>query len=285
MTFVRLWLMTFVVVCAVGGAAPAHAATVVQPGPGTLAVPSDADGRPQSFTVVASGFVPGASVSVEQCDGTSPTDSGWAPLGHCDNATAPAAVTVGADGIARFPAHDRNFGFTPFTGASPQSLFNCLAPGEPSPKNRLPDFTNCRIRVATSTTMVTADQAFASIRVTALRPGAPAIAPISETTTTTTAKSAVAAKDRATPTTTRARGEAVKRAARDSAGAQAPTVVLQAGGTARVGAPKSTSTKLTDALTSPAGIVLILLVMGLGVAAGRRASRRRALGGPQATNG
>jgi hypothetical protein len=279
----RLWLMTFVLVCAVGGAAPAHATTVVQPGPGTLAVPSDADGRPQSFTIVASGFAPGASVSVEQCDGTSPTDAGWAPLGHCDNATAPAAVTVGPDGTARFPARDPNFGFTPFTGASPQSLFNCLAPGEPSPKNRLPDFTNCRIRVATSTTTVTADQAFASIRVTALRPGAPGIAPVS-TTTTTTKRTSGAAKD-PTPTTTRARGEAVKRAARDSAGAQAPTVVLQAGGTTSVRAPKSTSTKVTDALRSPAGIVLILLVAGLGVAAGRRASRRRALGGPRATNG
>jgi len=278
----RRLLLTFVVVCAVGGAAPAHAATVVQPGPGTLAVPSDSDGRPQSFTVVASGFAPGAAVSVEQCDGTSPTDAGWSPLGHCDNATAPAAVTVGPDGIARFPARDPNFGFTPFTGASPQSLFNCLAPGEPSPRNGQPDFTDCRIRVATSTTTVTADQAFASIRVTALRPGAPARA-VSSTTATT--EPPVAAKDPTTPTTTRARGEAVKRAAKDSAGAQAPTIVLQAGGTASVGAPKSATRKLKDAVTSPAGLVLLVLLGGLGVATARRASRRRALGGPQTTNG
>jgi hypothetical protein len=266
-------VLVFAALCSVAAwAAPAGAASIVTPGPGTFAVPSDAHGRPQSFTVVATGFPPGASVSVEQCDGTSAADAGWSPLGHCDNATAPAAVIVGADGFARFPAGDPNFGFVPFSGASPQGLFNCLAPGEPSPHNGQPDFTSCQVRVATSTIDVTSDQALRSMRVPARRAGA------SNTTRPTGSTRATGASP-LVPTTNRARADAVKRATkgtRSAAGADAPTVVVHAGG---VGArsSKSAARLLSDALTSGPGIVLELLAFALAVAAVRRASRRRAM--------
>ena len=146
------------------------AATISTPSSEPFVVPADDAGRPLSFEVVASGYEPGVRVFVEQCDGLAPSAPGWTPLEHCDNATAPAAVEVGADGSARFSAKDPNFAFTPFTGKSPQGLFNCLAPGQPSLSNGLPDFFNCRIRVASDTLEVTADQAFRAIRVPSRRP-------------------------------------------------------------------------------------------------------------------
>ena len=116
---------------------------------------------PQSFTVVADGFPAGNSVaSVEQCDGVSPSTPGYTPLTHCDSATAPAAVDVGADGVATFPANDPNFGFVPFKGTSPQGKFNCVAPGEDSVFNGLPTFSNCQLRVATDLNNTTSDQTF-----------------------------------------------------------------------------------------------------------------------------
>src|SRR4051812_14159352 len=108
----------------------AGASTITTPPGGQFTVPADRDGRPLSFDVVAQGFSPGARVIVEQCDGLPPSAPGWSPVEHCDNATAPAAVVVGADGVAKFSAQDPNFAFTAFTGKSPQSLFNCLAPGQ-----------------------------------------------------------------------------------------------------------------------------------------------------------
>jgi hypothetical protein len=255
------------VVALAGHVTPAGAGTIVTPSGGTFVVPSDADGRPQPFTIDASGFAPGSSVIVEQCDGTAPTAVGWTPNEHCDSASAPASVTVGADGVARFPKGDRNFGFTPFTGSSPQKLFNCLAPGEASPHNGQPDFTNCQVRVGTSTINSTSDQAFVVIRVPALRPGASAIAP------TTTANKGTNARAGApsTPTTTRARGAAVRKGLAEAKAAgdvKSPTMAVQAGGGSV--SSRSTAGDVWHGVTSAPGVILLVLVIALAVGAARR---------------
>jgi hypothetical protein len=137
------------------------ATSITTPSSNPFPVPGDAAGHPQSFTIVASGFPQGSSVaSVEQCDGVSPGAVGWNPLDDCDQFTAPAKVDVGANGLASFPANDPNFGFFPFKGLGPSSKFNCLAPGDPSPNNGKPDYTNCQIRVSTDDNNVTSDQVF-----------------------------------------------------------------------------------------------------------------------------
>jgi hypothetical protein len=127
-------------------------AAITTPDPTTLAfvVPSDAAGHPLSFTVAAGGFPQGpGAVNIEQCDGVSPSTPNYDPNLHCDAATSPAAVDVGADGVATFTANDPNFGFFPFEGASPQKKFNCMAPGEKPVYDGAASFPNCQVRVAT----------------------------------------------------------------------------------------------------------------------------------------
>ena len=139
----------------------AGAATgVTKPAPLTFKVPGDGSGVPQSVTVTASGYTPGSLVYIEQCDGVDPTSSSWNVTIDCDLGSSPAPVIVDGTGTATFPANDPNFGFTAFKGGSPQDEFNCLAANQPSPANGLPDFRNCQIRLATSNTVVTADQVF-----------------------------------------------------------------------------------------------------------------------------
>jgi len=104
-----------------------------------------------AFTIVATGFRPGASVYVEQCDGTSPQSPNWSPADHCDNGTAPSPVYADGSGRATFDAHDRNHKFTPFVGASPQGLFTCGTPG------------NCTVRVSTNNASATDDQVFFAV--------------------------------------------------------------------------------------------------------------------------
>ena len=145
-------------------ASPALAGTITQPPPpGPFLVPGDAAGNPQAFTVVASGFPPNSPVLVEQCDGIPATTPGWDPTLNCDLVSSPSAAIADANGVATFPTTDPNRRFTPFKGESPQSIFNCLAPGQASPNNGLPDFTNCKIRVSSNNSAVTADQAFLPI--------------------------------------------------------------------------------------------------------------------------
>ena len=135
-----------------------------------FAVPGDTGGNPKSFDVVASGFAPGNSAaSVQQCDGVPPTEPGYQVLDHCDSATSPAAVDVGLDGLATFPANDVNFGFTPFKGTSPQAKFNCIAPGDANPGNGLPTFTNCQLRVASDLNNTTGDEAYRTLTLPTLR--------------------------------------------------------------------------------------------------------------------
>lgn len=141
-------------------ATPALAGTITSPSANPYTVPGDATGTPQSFTVSGSGFTQGQQVYIEQCDGVPSSTAGWSPTEHCDLGTSPAAVTVGAAGTVTFPANNANFGFTPFKGLSPQGLFTCGSPADTDPNDGLPYFENCQVRISTSNTAVTADQAF-----------------------------------------------------------------------------------------------------------------------------
>jgi hypothetical protein len=143
----------------------AHGATkVVEPSGNPVVVHLDPSGRPIPFTITVSGFAPLAQVFVEQCDGTSPQDPRWSPTVDCDLGTQPAGKRASADGTVTFPAADRNYGFRPVRGQSPEQLFNCLAPGDPTPHNGLPSSTACQVRIATNYTTVTADQLFFTLR-------------------------------------------------------------------------------------------------------------------------
>ena len=120
--------------------------------------------NPVSVTVT--GFSPGQSVYIEQCDGVSPSAPGWSPTTDCDNGTSPAAGIADGSGDYTFSASDTNHAFTPFEGESPSGLFNCLYPGEGSltGSDGLPDYTNCQIRVSSNNGASTADQAFLTIQ-------------------------------------------------------------------------------------------------------------------------
>lgn len=144
-------------------AAPASAGSITTPSSSPFTVPGDATGTPQSFTVSGSGFTQGQQVYIEQCDGVPSSAAGWTPTEHCDLGTSPSAVTVGAGGTVTFPANNANFGFTPFKGLSPQGLFTCGSPADTDPNDGLPYFENCQVRISTSNTAVTADQAFITI--------------------------------------------------------------------------------------------------------------------------
>ncbi len=141
-------------------ASPASAGTITTPSSSPFTVPGDATGTPQSFTVSGSGFTQGQQIYIEQCDGVAPSTAGWTPTEHCDLGTSPSAVVVPASGNVTFPANDNNFGFTPFKGLSPQGLFTCGSPTDTDPNDGLPFFKNCTVRISTSNTNVTADQAF-----------------------------------------------------------------------------------------------------------------------------
>jgi hypothetical protein len=145
-------------------ATPVSASTIVLPSRFGYTVQIDAKGRVIPFTVEAAGMPPGATVSVEQCDGVPPSTAGWSPNQHCDSATSPAAQTVDADGTVQFTAGDNNYGFAPVAGDSPQHLFNCLVQGQPAPKNHQQSFATCQVRVASSLIDPTGDQAFLPIQ-------------------------------------------------------------------------------------------------------------------------
>src|SRR5205823_10302843 len=102
------------------------------------------------FTICVSSFLPGTLVYVEQCNNRSPSAVNWAPARDCDLGSSPAAAIVSSTGTATFSAGDRNHAFHPFTGSSPQGLFNCLTSSEASPHNGMPDYRRCQIRVSSN---------------------------------------------------------------------------------------------------------------------------------------
>jgi len=149
-------------VCALAALLPCRAAgastSLSEPHGNPYVVPLDAAHNPLPFTIVAKGFPEGTRVYVEQCDGLPDTDAKWDPTVDCDPGTSPAAVVVGADGVARFPADDSQHAFTPVVGKSPSGDFNCLAVGAPSPQNGLHDFHTCYVRVSSDNIQRTNDQ-------------------------------------------------------------------------------------------------------------------------------
>jgi hypothetical protein len=180
------------------GAGVAVAATITAPTGNPFVVPGDASGNPQPFTVSASGFTQDQLVYVEQCDGIPPTAQGWSPTANCDLGSSPAAAIASASGDVMFAGADPNHGFHPFKGVSPQGLFNCLSPHDPSPNNGLPDFRNCKIRVSTNNAAITADQAFLNIQL-------PDTVATTTTTTTTSSSSSTSTTSRSTSTSTTTR--------------------------------------------------------------------------------
>jgi hypothetical protein len=149
---------------AVAGFMPATAhAAIIDPQGSPLALHRDSTGHVERVTIVASGFPAGSTVFIEQCDGVAETTPNWSPVEHCDLGSSPAPVLADSSGVARFAADDRNHAFLPFVGESPQSLFNCVANAGDAPKNSLPTFTNCRVRVSSNNTLVTSDQSALSL--------------------------------------------------------------------------------------------------------------------------
>ena len=165
----RALLSLLLIGCASGIAlvvaeSPAIASTISEPSERPILVTVDKSGTPQAFTVKAAGFKPYQSVFIEQCNGREPTAEHWQPTIDCDLGSSPAAAIAGSDGVAVFLAADKNHAFHPFSGSSTQQLFNCLVPHAAPPKNGMPNFRNCQLRVSTNNTASTADQTFASFR-------------------------------------------------------------------------------------------------------------------------
>ena len=141
------------------GAVPA----ISQPAGHPYVVKLDAQGKPVSFTIVATGFPAGSLVYVEQCDANPPSAPHWLPTRNCDIGSSPAAAIVDSSGNARFPAGDLNHGFQPFIGLGPEGLFNCLAPSAAAPKDGVPEYRSCQIRVSSNNNQATTDQVFLPI--------------------------------------------------------------------------------------------------------------------------
>jgi hypothetical protein len=175
------------------GVASAWAVTITEPSGSPVVAPVDPAGHLAPLPVSATGFPVRTAVYVEECDGTGPTMPRWDPTEHCDLASSPAAAYADANGSVTFSA---SRAFVPFVGESPQSLFNCLPNGSPSPSNGLPSFTNCQVRVSSNNSAVTADQRFFGLRLPAN-----AANPPPRTTTTTTKPRAGVASNNVTTTT------------------------------------------------------------------------------------
>lgn len=156
-----LFALAFGAVIAVTPTVSAAAATTItEPAHVPYAVTLDSSNRPQAFTVVAKGFRPGSLVYVEQCDGHAPTDANWRAAANCDLGSSPAAAIVDKNGTATFDASDKNHAFHPFLGESPQQLFNCVPKGITAPKDDLPTYSTCQVRVSSNNYSSTTDQVF-----------------------------------------------------------------------------------------------------------------------------
>ncbi|MGZ6969325.1 MAG: hypothetical protein ACXVKN_16475 [Acidimicrobiia bacterium] len=140
------------------------AATITSPTGNPFVVPGNAAGQPLAFTVSATGYTAGDQVFIEQCDGVATTATGWDPTVNCDLGTSPAAAVANASGVVTFSATDPNHAFKPFKGFSPQGLFNCLGPSDPSPNNGATDYRNCKLRVSTNNSAGTSDQVFLNLQ-------------------------------------------------------------------------------------------------------------------------
>jgi hypothetical protein len=257
----------------------AGAATITQPAQRPIVVALDAKGFPKALTVVTGGFAPRTPVFVEQCDGTPPTTPNWSPTDHCDLGTSPAPANADANGVATFDASDLAHAFYPFSGESPQSIFNCVASKTHAPANGLPTFTNCSIRVSTNNGTATADQVFAPLAI----PTAASIAippkhprPKAAVTTTTTVPAPKAKKNGAHTTTTTAPENGKSTRAKRGAASTTTTTPARTGGA--LGAPPHSGSSGSGVLgLSDPGVAIgwLLLLAGVGAAVASIVIRRR----------
>ncbi len=157
--FIVLVLVLFALACVFAEVAGA-ATAIVTPSDNPYHTQVDSRGNVVPFTVVATGFQPNANVYAEVCNGRVPSDPHWRPQVDCDLGSAPSPAIADSHGKVTFPAGDPNSGVLFFHGESPQHIFNCLTPSEPSPKNHLDDYRTCQVRVSTNNADATADQVF-----------------------------------------------------------------------------------------------------------------------------
>ncbi len=231
----------------------AGATTITKPS-GPYAVAADAKGNPAPFVIVATGFPAGSNIFAEQCDGNPPTTPQWSPTINCDLGSAPPPAIADANGVVTFDGQSM---FQPVAGASPQHLFNCIAPGTSPPKNHLKTYTNCKVRVSSNNSASTQDQTFLAI--TLPGPNAPRQAATTTTTphtsSTTVAKGAAAAKGKAKgkgAKNAKAKSEAEKNAA---AGSDSGTPIVHIA----AAAPTSSS---DHGLTNPGAVLGYALILG-----------------------
>jgi hypothetical protein len=151
---------------AIASANGASASTITQPTGSPFVVTADASGATSLFTVNATGFAPGTLVYVEECDGVAPSAPLWSPTAHCDLGSSPAPAIADSSGAVSFAPTDRNRAFHAFVGESPQSLFNCLVPGQRAPSNGLASSAKCALRVSSNNTAITSDQTFLALAFT-----------------------------------------------------------------------------------------------------------------------
>jgi hypothetical protein len=122
---------------------------------------------PALVNVTSTGWDPGESVYITQCDGKNPGDVTWSVQNDCDFGRSPGPVTADGSGVATFSGGDplgSGHSFSPFhDGSDAQGKFNCLAPGEASLGNGEPDWHICRIMVTSNNTIATGDQTFRTI--------------------------------------------------------------------------------------------------------------------------
>jgi hypothetical protein len=237
----------------------AHAA-VIDPEGSPLTLHRDSTGHVEQVTIAASGFAPGATVFIEQCDGIDETTANWSPVEHCDLGSSPAPVLADRAGVARFRADDRNHAFLPFVGESPQSLFNCVASVADAPNNNLPTFTNCRLRVSSNNTLVTSDQSALSFVLPAKAASARPPIPGSVAARANSKNHRNGSPSPTTPSDAKSNPSAAR---------------ISAGANARSSAPAATSSD--DGVLAHLGVAtgLLLVLTGVAIAAWCVARRRR----------
>ncbi len=270
----RRLFMIAVAGAAIGlGTAPAGASTILQPSSSPVVVQVARAAEPPAVTVVAGGFPVRALVYVEQCDGVAPSVPQWSPTAHCDLGTSPAPAIVDDRGLATFSSTDANRAFRPFVGESPQSLFNCLAPGQAAPKNGLASYTDCTLRVSTNNAAVTADQTFRAL--------AFAQVPGSATTPTSSSRPSEPTAVTGAAAATRHREKTAAATSRSKTAPVKENRVATSRGVAVVASPPRAKVGLLSWSDARLALGYTLVLVGLLAAALTIALRRRTVTGTQ----
>ncbi len=177
-------------------AGAAFATQITQPATSPFAVPGDvsaAIGNPLAVDVVATGFVSGQNVFIEQCDGVDPSSPSWSVAVDCDFGFSPSPAIADGMGNASFTGDGNNFQAFKLAQEA-QNKFNCIGPDDPTPANGKPTFTTCRIRVSSNNSAATGDQSFLLITLPDL--------PTDFTSTTSTTVAPTTTTTTVAPTTT-----------------------------------------------------------------------------------